>query len=354
PVIMVRGKDDTVRLFFNVCRHRGSKVCYESYGSASRFRCMYHGWTYDTTGELIGVPLRERYQDFEPENTLGLIPVPRVESYRGFVFASLNREGPSLAEHLGRGRHYLDLMCERAPDGEIEVTRPIKCDFFGNWKLSIENFSDNYHPSILHRSALEVGVNMLTQKYGDQKITLGNASNYAERTYGAGHGMQDFGRTRGAMWMNAYANPGYLDALQAKHGATRARELAEMDVHIIIYPNLLLATRMNNFRVVKPVAVDRSEVWTYPCKLKGAPADVNEQIVLNASHHVSAMGEIQVDDLQCFTWIQEGLQAEAMEWILLKLHGKDERMNEFGEFEWQGASEEIIRHQYREWLRLMG
>jgi hypothetical protein len=194
---------------------------------------------------------------------------------------------------------------------------------------------------------------MMTEKYGDQKITLANASNYTERTYGAGHGVQDFGPTRGAMWMNAYANPDYFRSLEARHGAARARELADLDVHIIIYPNLLLATRMNNYRVVKPLSVDRSEVWTYPCTLKGAPEDVNEKIVLNTSHHVSSMGEIQVDDLQCFTWIQEGLQVEGMEWLLLKLHGDNERVNEHGEFEWQGASEEIIRHQYSRWLSLM-
>jgi len=105
--------------------------------------------------------------------------------------------------------------------------------------------------------------------------------------------------------------------------------------------------------VIKPIAVDRSEVWTYPCKLKGAPAEVNEALILNTSHHVSAMGEIQIDDLQSFSWIQEGLQSPAMEWVLLKLHGEEERINEHGEFEWRGTSEEIIRHQYREWARLM-
>ena len=126
-----------------------------------------------------------------------------------------------------------------------------------------------------------------------------------------------------------------------------------MDIHLVIYPNLLIHVRMNNFRVIRPLAVDRTEVWTYPCKLKGAPDDVNETLVLNTSHHVSAMGEIQVDDLQSYIWTQEGLQAEDMEWILLKLHGEDERVNEHGEFEWRGTSEEIIRSQYREWGRLM-
>lgn len=353
PIVMIRGADGRVRVFFNVCRHRASKVCYENYGNGSRFRCMYHGWTYDTTGRLIGVPLRDRFDDLDVEE-LGLVAPARVDSYHGFVFVSLRDDVPPLPEHLGRATNYLDLMCDRAPGGAIETLRPIKCEFRGNWKLSLENYSDNYHPSVLHQSALETGVKMLGAKYGDRGITLKNATGlYVERAFGAGHGVQDFADSRGAMWMNAYANPLYLDALAEKHGTARAKELAELDMHVVIYPNLLIHMRMNNYRVVKPLAVDSSEVWTYPCKLAGAPDDVNETLAVNTSHHVSSMGEIQVDDLQSFAWIQEGLQAEAMEWILLKLHGEDEHVNEHGELEWRGSSEEIIRRQYREWARLM-
>lgn len=105
--------------------------------------------------------------------------------------------------------------------------------------------------------------------------------------------------------------------------------------------------------MIRPVAVDQTEIWTYPCKLKGAPTDVNETLCINTSHHVSAMGEIQVDDFHSYVWIQEGLQSGGTDWVLLKMHGEDERMNADGEFEWKGTSEEIVRSQYREWARLM-
>ena len=355
PIVLVRGKDNRVRALYNVCRHRGAKVCYEDYGNTNTFRCLYHGWTYDSTGKLDGVTLRERFQNFNPDDSFGLIPVPRVESYRGFIFASLAKEGASLKQHLGRGTHYLDLMCERAPDGEIEAGRPIKYDFRGNWKLQFENYSDNYHPAVLHQSALEIGIRMMREKYGDRVFNMkSSVSQYIERTYGAGHGMGDFCGGRGAMWMNAYTNPEYLKALGAKHGDNRAKELLDMDLHMMIYPNLLMHTRMNHYRVIKPLAVDHTEIWAYPCKLKGAPKDVNDTLFLNTSHHVSAMGEVQVDDLQCFAWVQEGLQVEDMEWVLLKLAGDNLHVNEHGENEWTGASEEMIRYQYREWAKLMG
>jgi benzoate/toluate 1,2-dioxygenase alpha subunit len=353
PLIMVRGEDGRVRVFYNVCRHRGAKVCYEPAGSTTRFRCMYHGWTYGTSGHLIGVPLQERFRGCEWED-LGLIPVARVGIYRGFVFISQGAEGLSLEEYLGRGCYYLDLMCERAPEGEIVATHPVKYYFNGNWKLQLENYSDNYHPPILHQSSLEIGRKMLARKYGTSLFTMQRAaSGYVERAFGEGHGMCDYAGSRGSIWLNAYENEAYLRALEHRHGVERARELLELDIHVMIYPNLLLHSRMNHFRLINPITVDYTEIYTYPCKLKGAPEDVNEKLVLNTSHHVSAMGEVQVDDMQSFNWVQEGLQVEEMEWVLMGLHGENEHINEYGELEWYGASEGILRNQYRQWKKLM-
>lgn len=354
PIIMVRGNDGRVRVLFNTCPHRGSKVCYEDYGSGTRFRCMYHGWTFDTDGRLLGVPLRERFANFDPDPSFGLIEVPRVESYRGFVFVSLSPDGISLREHLGRGCEYLDEFCDRAPAGAIEARRPIKYSYQGNWKLQLENYSDNYHPPVLHQSALEIGARMLKDKWNSAKFSARSSrTGYFERGYGGGHGMADFGTARRGAWMNSYENPAYLAALEQRYPPERARELMELDVHLMIYPNLLLHSRTNHYRVIKPLAVDLTEVWTYPAAMAGATDDVNELLVINTSHHVSAMGEVQVDDMQVFNWVQAGLQNEAMEWLLFKLTGINHRVEPNGEFECESPSEGIIRYQYREWSRLM-
>ena len=122
---------------------------------------------------------------------------------------------------------------------------------------------------------------------------------------------------------------------------------------MLIYPNLLLHTRMSHYRVIKPMAVNHTEINSYPCKLKGAPEEINDTIVKFTSQHVSPGGEVQVDDLEAFARVQEGLKAEAVEWVLMKLKGKDEHVNEFGEMECRGASEMMMRGQYQEWLRLM-
>ena len=84
--------------------------------------CTYHGWTYDLKGSLVGVPgFKEVYHEELDRENWGLIKAPKVESYRGFVFASLAQDGPTLKEFLGESRVAFDDMCDRAPEGEVEV-----------------------------------------------------------------------------------------------------------------------------------------------------------------------------------------------------------------------------------------
>ena len=111
--------------------------------------------------------------------------------------------------------------------------------------------------------------------------------------------------------------------------------------------------RLNHYRIIKPVSVNYTQVETYPCKLKGAPKSINDNLIMGTAHHVSALGDVQVDDMQAFSWVQEGLSSGAVEMVNLKLHGEEEHINEDGELEWHGASEAAIRHQYQEWARLM-
>lgn len=126
PVIMVRHTDGQIRVLFNRCLHRGAVVCELATGNTPQFRCPYHAWTYKTNGELALVPNRELFgPDFDLAQW-GLIPVPRVDSYGGFVFVSLSPNGISLSEHLGRAMHYIDVFLARSPTGRIQSVKPLK------------------------------------------------------------------------------------------------------------------------------------------------------------------------------------------------------------------------------------
>src|SRR5437867_3688067 len=77
----------------------------------------------------------------------------RVENYRGFVFASLAADGPTLAEFLGASKVAFDDMCDRAPEGEVEIVpNCFRVIQHSNWKIFLENQLDALHPSVVHQS----------------------------------------------------------------------------------------------------------------------------------------------------------------------------------------------------------
>ena len=154
------------------------------------------------------------------------------------------------------------------------------------------------------------------------------------------------------MGKGAYDDPEYIGLLEPRYGPEGAKEVAGLDLHVIIYPNLLLHFRYNHYRVIKPLSADHTEVNVYPCKLEGAPKHVNDQLVNCTARHVSSMGEVQVDDMKLFEVVQEGLRAEGVDWLIFKMRAQ-EHLNDFGELECHEVSEMMQRGQYREWCRLM-
>lgn len=115
PVIMVRSSDNEIQILVNRCRHRGNLVCQYERGNASFFGCDYHGWTYNTKGELIRVTYADGYGESFSKDSYGLVKAPRIATYRGFVFASLQPSGISLDDHLGGAKEFIDMFVELAP-----------------------------------------------------------------------------------------------------------------------------------------------------------------------------------------------------------------------------------------------
>ncbi|WP_409187900.1 aromatic ring-hydroxylating oxygenase subunit alpha [Bradyrhizobium sp. RDM4] len=157
PVIMVRGTDDKVRVFYNRCRHRGNMLCLSDKGNAAKFTCPYHAWTYANTGPLIEPTFDEGYGDMKKEN-YGLTPLARQDSYRGLVFASVAEEGPSLKEHLGGIAEFIDLFIDLSPEGEILLDAGVqKVSYRGNWKCMPENSMEgDYHGPFIHKVAFDL------------------------------------------------------------------------------------------------------------------------------------------------------------------------------------------------------
>jgi phenylpropionate dioxygenase-like ring-hydroxylating dioxygenase large terminal subunit len=147
-LLLTRTSDGSVRAFENVCLHRQAQVA-SGCGSAKRFSCPYHAWTYDNTGTLVTVPGREGFPDFAVKSD-GLTELPAAE-FAGFLWVALDplHRGGSLdvAAHLGELAGELDSwgIGRWSPLGEKVLDSPI------NWKLAIDTFAENYHFATVHR-----------------------------------------------------------------------------------------------------------------------------------------------------------------------------------------------------------
>lgn len=105
PVIVVRGEDGQIRVLLNICRHREVIVCHEKRGQATHFVCLFHGWIYDTKGNLIGLKSAgDTTRTFRERR--GLTPAPRVGVVHGCIFASLNSEGEDLDTYLKKTKFF--------------------------------------------------------------------------------------------------------------------------------------------------------------------------------------------------------------------------------------------------------
>jgi nitrite reductase/ring-hydroxylating ferredoxin subunit len=179
---VIRADDGSVRAFLNHCRHRGSRLCQAEVGRAKTFTCIYHGWSYDRAGRLIGVPYDKAIYGGVDKSELGLFTV-RTETCEGLVFGCLDPDAPPLDEYLGDFRWYLELVTRRSAAGLEVVGVPQRWIVEADWKIASENLiCDSYHTPFSHRSAFEVGLLPFAQadaKPGGKKtglhIQVGNA-----------------------------------------------------------------------------------------------------------------------------------------------------------------------------------
>jgi phenylpropionate dioxygenase-like ring-hydroxylating dioxygenase large terminal subunit len=160
PVIFVRDAKGEVRVLLNSCRHRGAQVCREGRGNNKIFTCFYHGWAYRNTGALVNIPDAESYAPDFPKAELGLVAPPRVESYRGFVFASFNAEVEDLTSYLADARHLLDLVANQSEAGMVILPGVHRYSMKANWKLLMENSADGYHGMSVHQTYVEMMMNL--------------------------------------------------------------------------------------------------------------------------------------------------------------------------------------------------
>ena len=373
PVLLTRHSDGRVHVLHNQCAHRGAQVVADERGNAQEFRCCYHGWSYHTDGRIKNIPLRHGYPArLDPDDPkLAMVQLPRVQSYRGFVFASFAAAGPTLEDHLGHVATSIDDMIDRAPDGEIEIAGGVfKHLYNGNWKLYLENLLDAAHPIFVHHSSIEA-----SKAQGDQAPSdgTGEIAIRQMRQNGASYG---FWESQVGIWAypNGHAFLGdyhddaklvaamndpvfrdYIAALEAKKGKAEARRILEVRRwNTNVYPNVSFMSQFQQFRVVHPIGVNRTVVYTYCFRLKGAP----EQIFRNAvafANVVNGTGSLVLtDDLETYDRIGNGLTSGGAEWLQICRGAGTDIPDSFGGRRGKNSTSEIyLRNMYDAWLGYM-
>lgn len=151
PMIITRDGEGKLNALINACQHRGTTLTRVGKGNQSTFTCPFHAWCYKSDGRLVKVKAPGEYSEGFDKAIRGLKKA-RIESYKGFVYVSLDVNGTdSLEDYPGDAKVFFDMMVAQSPTGELEVL-PGKSAYTydGNWKLQNENGLDGYHVSTVH------------------------------------------------------------------------------------------------------------------------------------------------------------------------------------------------------------
>lgn len=308
-VIICRDLEGQVRVFINSCRHRGMRICRADQGNTRLLQCPYHSWTYNLHGQLLGHDKEGGGGIFEGINReeWGLLQVPRVESYRGLIFACFDEKTESLDDYLGDVKWYLDLLLNRTAGGMITFPGTHKWTVNTNWKFPAEQFSgDVYHvgahESLFRMNLLTMSLFMKAKPDGKNfhmKTEQGHSWLTIENTLPPGALSEEVGQFYARVKAEAATR---LNPVQ--------NELVDNTNVGFVFPNLGIVSLLGmvSFRLWQPRGPNRMEIWSWGFVDGDAPPEV-----MTASREVldrtfSSAGLFEQDDLEMWEGCTESAQ----------------------------------------------
>ena len=368
PVFVVRQKDGGLKGFINACSHRGAVLTPHKQGKATVLTCRFHGWSYGCDGHCIKIKNEETgfSRDNFQRSQFDLTPVPRVESYRGFVFGSLNSDVPPIGDYLGAATKWIDLIVAQSPEGLEVVPGSSTYTIYGNWKMQVENAVDGYHVSTVHR----VFASTVRNREMRDGITGGMAKTEGGRIAGqVPSGAYDLGNGHMAIWAT-HTTPEVRPVWQQKERLER--ELPAEDVrwiltrgrNLAVFPNVMIMDNPSTqIRVVKPVAPDRAEVTVYCIAPVGEPKAARAARLRKFEDFYLTFGMATSDDMAALEDSYEGSKARLVRWndisngMASMIEGPDEDARRLGfdpvssNIDWQ--NETLYFGFYRRWRQMM-
>jgi len=320
-VFLWRNAEGGLQCFANVCAHRGATICNSMHGNARSISCEFHGWSFDSFGRLLAMP-KERnaahHPDFSKEK-FGLKSVPRLENYRGFIFASLNPSVPSLLDHLGDAKAMIDLFVDSAPHGIEILPGASTTRFKGNWKNQSENSLDGWHADVTHASYMMTQKNRTKRK--DQMFMDGSldlSAMYQDKSMESGfYNFKNGHASLWSDWPNLEQRPNYAQFLEFKklYGEEKAKWLSGRFRNLLVYPGIYLIDHLSTqIRVFRPLSVDETEVTLYCVGHRGESPQSRNVRLRQYEDCFNAGGMITADDYIEFERCQAGYDNAGHQW----------------------------------------
>jgi len=269
PILIVRGSDDKLRAFFNVCRHHAAAVMTEPAGHANHLRCPYHGWTYSLEGELKGTPDFNDVCNFDRAGN-GLVPM-EVTVWEQWVFVRVGggQNDPAVVENeLGKQIESLNFGVLHWFERRVYQ---LKC----NWKVFVDNYLDGgYHVPHLHKG--------LDSVLDYSNYTIENGERYCLQS-----------------------SPMVSTSHDDEIGAVRSGQRA---LYYWQYPNFMMNYYEGTLdtNLVRPLAIDRTEV-IFDFYFRDVSASARERNLAS----VIVGDRIQQEDLDICESVQRGLNSRA-------------------------------------------
>jgi len=367
PVMMVRQPDGAVRVFYNRCAHKGSRLVTDECGNTGKFfRCPYHAWTYKLDGAPLAIPLKSGYEGTrlkECESGRGLTELKHTAVYRDFVFVRIADEGPEFEDYFGDVLGAIDNMVDRSPEGRLTVGGGVLRNIIHcNWKMYLENINDTVHPMSTHESATQAADALWQGQPADAAKPMA-----MEQILPFGSGYDFFDRMGGRVFANGhsvlgvnfsihsnYAQlPDYEEAMRNAHGAERATEILQRSPqNSVFFPSLSVKGSPQAIRVIRPLAANLTLIEAWSFRAAGAPDLLFERAMSYNRLVFSPMSVVAHDDVHLFESMQQGLRAEGNEWVSLHRNFDPSELQQ-STITTNGTNELLMRNQFRAWAKHM-
>ena len=317
PVLMMRDAKGKIGAFVNACRHKGATVCRSSEGNAKYHVCPYHGWAYDSSGKNVDIKDRKSgaYAPAFDADNHDLVPIARLESYKGLIFGSLSAEVPPLADFLGDMRLFIDLVMDQGEHGMEFIPGRSTYTFRGNWKLQMDNGTDPYHVTSTHVSMIDIQVR---RRSGQGNV--GARQNDFSKVNGVDQGMFIFPHGHALLWVDQpepHKRPIYprIDEIRARVGELHAHWMLKLR-NTQFFPNMQISeVNALMLRTFQPLAVDLTEMRSYVLAPIGEAPEYRAWRLRQFEDFFNASGFATPDDTVLYQDCQAGLSIPGTGWL---------------------------------------